>query len=204
MQRVSDFDNSNGYIILKCAKFHNFIAEDLIEIAEPYLVTICRNFTLDKDKLEEYLQEAKLAFLRAVDTFDETRGVKFLTYMVRVVRNELIKFVYLKDGDFLMHYPVKKQMIKVNQNDFEENLVYDIEEAYLTEECMKYLFEKLNKKEREFVRFYFGVNNKGKLSKKCLCAKMGLSEDRFNSLLVDVKRKMRKALILWYKGGKLV
>lgn len=89
--------------------------EILIEIAEPYLAKICMNFTSDKDKIEEYLQEAELAFLKSIKGYDRNKG-KFSTYMISAVRREVLKFIYQKNGDIRIDYIPKSKRKDVKRD----------------------------------------------------------------------------------------
>lgn len=109
MERISLqlFDLDKEQDILDQAKDNRGVMEILIEIAEPYLAKMVMNFSSDRDKIEEYLQEAELAFLKSVKGYDKNKG-KFTTYMITAVRHELFKFIYQKDGDMRIDYYVPK------------------------------------------------------------------------------------------------
>jgi len=101
------FDLDKEQDLLDQAKYNREVMEILIKIAEPYLAKICMNFSTDKDKIEDYMQEAELAFLKSVKGYDRNKG-KFTTYMITAVRNSLLTFIYQKDVDIVIPKSKKK------------------------------------------------------------------------------------------------
>ncbi len=52
----------------------------------------------DKNLYEELFSEAEISLIKAVDSFDINRGLKFSTFATIVIRNDLIRFLVNKDG----------------------------------------------------------------------------------------------------------
>ncbi|OIP12448.1 MAG: hypothetical protein COS15_03485 [Caldiserica bacterium CG02_land_8_20_14_3_00_36_38] len=52
----------------------------------------------DKNLYEELFSEAEISLIKAVDSFDINKGLKFSTFATIVIRNDLIRFLVNKNG----------------------------------------------------------------------------------------------------------
>lgn len=103
-----------------------------------------KNMSLDVDDL---ISIGKIGLIKALDSFDQNKGVKFSTFAFRCISNELL-MVYEK----LMKEMVKKRFYKCQDdqeyqfliNNLEDEQI-NIEEMYLKSEAYQELYETLNK-----------------------------------------------------------
>lgn len=103
-----------------------------------------KNMSLDVDDL---ISIGKIGLIKALDSFDQNKGVKFSTFAFRCISNEFL-MVYEK----LMKEMVKKRFYKCQDdqeyqfliNNLEDEQI-NIEEMYLKSEAYQELYETLNK-----------------------------------------------------------
>ncbi len=93
------------------------------QIVEKYLYiasVLAKKFTGRGVEYDDLFQVATLALIKGVDRFDETKGVKFSTFITPTVTGEIKN--YFRDRSRLVHLPRKVAELKVRVKDAEKEL----------------------------------------------------------------------------------
>ena len=69
-----------------------FAKEELINSFLRLVVYIARKYCSEKNELLDLIQEGNLGLIRAVETFDYTKGYRFRTYAIRVIKNAIFDY----------------------------------------------------------------------------------------------------------------
>jgi RNA polymerase sigma-B factor len=89
--------------------------DELIERFMRLAERVARRYTRPGEPIDDLLQVARLALVKAVDRFDPERGVAFSSYAVPTIAGELKRF--LRDTSWALHVPraLQEQAIRVEQ-----------------------------------------------------------------------------------------
>lgn len=102
--------------------------DELIKRHMPYIIRCAAKYRMSLPNLyEDLIQEGVLGLCRAMETFDESRGLKFLTYadywirgyMGRAARKEN-KYILVDDERFLES---KEFLRRIESEDLEEDMI---------------------------------------------------------------------------------
>lgn len=87
----------------------------LIESNLAFVISIAKQYRFSKLPLEDLINEGNIGMIRAVERFDETRGIKFLSYAVWWIRQAILQFIY--ENGHVVRLPINRIGInkKVNK-----------------------------------------------------------------------------------------
>jgi RNA polymerase sigma-B factor len=77
--------------------------EELVRRFLPLAQRLARRYRLGNEPLEDLVQVAALALVKAVDRYDRTRGCRFISYAMPTIVGELKK--YMRDSTWALHVP---------------------------------------------------------------------------------------------------
>lgn len=126
----------NNISLLKRVRLNNdiFAKEKLLKENSPLIKSVIKRY---KDKGIEYddlFQLGSLGFLKAINNFDETFGVKFSTYAVPMIAGEVKR--YLRDNGILKVSRSTK-MLNIKINKFIETYISEYEKSPCVDEISK-------------------------------------------------------------------
>lgn len=96
------------------------------EIAEKYLFIasmIAKKFVGRGVEYDDLFQVASLALLKGIDRFDETKGLKFSTFITPTITGEIKN--YFRDRSRLIHLPRRVAELRVSVKKAEEELALE-------------------------------------------------------------------------------
>jgi RNA polymerase sporulation-specific sigma factor len=137
---------------------------------------------IDRDNLEDLLQVGKEAFLRALKTFDETRGARFSTYLHTKVESAMRDEVrYKLNGGSKRVKPSTLEFVLFSERERQEDLIENPESIVLAREKSQMVREnikKLPKQHAKIIRLMYW-NGMNLLE---VASYLGMSEGRISQL----------------------
>ena len=147
--------------------------------------------TVEYDK-DELVSIGIIGLIKAVDTFDHTKGNKFITYLIKCINNEILMFLRkLKKDSRLQSL---EQSAYIDKDDCEIQLVnYVSDEIDFTEEliendylkeCYKLIKKYINelpKREQDIINLYY--SNSKKYTQHEIASIVGISQPHVNRIL---------------------
>ena len=116
--------------------------------------------------MDELVSIGLMGLIKAVDTFDINREVKFFTYALRCIDNEVLTFIR-KNKTHKEHVSLtspistnkdgNEMFLKDILMDSDEDFVFSIEEKELYDEVRR-VIENLPEREKQIIMLYFGFN----------------------------------------------
>jgi len=92
--------------ILK-AKFGDLQARDLLVISNlRFVVSVAKKFIVPGVTIEDLIQEGNIGLLKSIDRFDPSKGVKFLSYAVWWIKQNI--YHYLNENGRLIRLPLNR------------------------------------------------------------------------------------------------
>lgn len=156
-----------------------------------YLVTkqFCET---DYDK-EELISIGLIGLIKAVDTFDVNRGVKFVTYAAKCIINEIFSFIKedkryydsLKDnGCLIYHNLINEKSDPVLNN-----------ESYECYKAMMQIIEKMPERDKKVIMCYYGFMDIKPMTQKEIGEKFGLSQSNIFKIISRSLKEIKNELI---------
>lgn len=130
-----------------------------------------------------------MGLIKAVDTFDLSKGKEFSTYATRCVSNEILMFLRkLKKDDKLISF--EKIIYESEEDDITlgqmlsngEDLYLDYEKKYLYD-ALKKEVKKLPLRNKRIVILYYGLFNNPRYSQKQLASIFGITQSYVSRIL---------------------
>lgn len=171
----------------------------LIEHNLRLVVHIVKKYRNSAEEQEELISIGTFGLMKAVESFDYTKGAKFSTYASRCVENEiLMHFRALKKsaGDLYMNEPIEtdKDGNALTLLDLLEdgtNLEDSVELSIRSKQLYRFLGQCLDERELEIVTMRYGLFGKIPMTQKEVAAKLGISRSYISRLEKKALSKLR-------------
>lgn len=164
----------------------------------PYIVV--KKLKLEYD--DDYIEEGYVGLIKAVDTFDYKKNIKFVTYASVCIQNQ-IKVFLRKINKHKNICSINEIIIKNNNGDSTtiEDILYDEEYDILNDyfsketieenkEKINQIFLMLNIKELEAIKLYYGFYGNPKEQKE-IAKILGVSQSYVSRLIRNVPEKVK-------------
>ena len=150
--------------------------------------------------------------LRAIEKFDESKDVKFISYAVWWIRQAMLESIKRRNAiNFVEIEPntdndssMDKKLIEDDEddasfnNDFSnENDEKSMEVSENQRNIITSLIGTLSDRERDIVENYYGINDKKELTLTDIGKKYNLSSERVRQIKLNAIRKLRSKILLY-------
>jgi len=200
--------------LLRLSRNGNIAAKNkLLEANLKFVFDIAKHYTGRGLPISDLISEGNMGLLKAVDKFDESRDVKFISYAVwwikqsitdAIRRNKLISTVEIdpmQSNDAVMEKSVAdEEDEKIGgardtsfSNESEERR---IELNRLQSDTIEELLKVLSKREREIIESYYGLGMNEELTLLEIGKKFNLSSERVRQIKCSSLKKLRTRILL--------
>lgn len=164
----------------------------------PYIVI--RKLNLEYD--DDYIEEGYIGLIKAVDTFDCEKNIKFISYASICIQNQIKMFLRKINrhknicslDETIIEYD-NGETITIEDTLYDED--YDILNEYLlletnneTKKTIEQIFTMLNSKELKVIKLYYGFCGNPK-SQTEIALILGMSQSYVSRLIKDIEEKIR-------------
>lgn len=201
--------------LLRLCKRGNLKAKnELLEANLRFVFDIAKHYTGRGVPISDLISEGNMGLLKAIDKFDESKDVKFISYAVWWIRqfmSELIK--KKKSVNFVEIDPIENNDKVIDSKvvaDEDDDLNDSKDSTYTNEyeektkevsENQKTVISKimksLNERERCIIESYYGLNNGKELTLADIGKKYNLTSERVRQIKVSAIRKLRSKIMLY-------
>lgn len=200
--------------LLRLSRNGNIAAKNkLLEANLKFVFDIAKHYTGRGLPISDLISEGNMGLLKAIDKFDESRDVKFISYAVwwikqsitdAIRRNKLISTVEIdpmQSNDAVMEKSVAdEEDEKIGgardtsfSNESEERR---IELNRLQSDTIEELLKVLSKREREIIESYYGLGMNEELTLLEIGKKFNLSSERVRQIKCSSLKKLRTRILL--------
>lgn len=176
--------------------------EILIEHNLRLVAHIAKKYQSTEDELDDLISIGTIGLIKAVNSYDDTKGSRLGTYAARCIDNELLMMLRGKkkiSREVSIYEPigVDREGNEINLLDVIESEQTDVvEKMTLTEhlKVLKQLFDKLlSEREKEIISMRYGLFGEQEITQREIGKKLGISRSY-------VSRIEKKALLKLYEG----
>ena len=199
--------------LLRLCKKGNIKAQnEIIESNLKFVFDIARHYTGRGVPISDLISEGNMGLLRAIDKFDETKDVKFISYAVWWIRQYMLDSIRKKKLLNIVEIENSETNTSLESSisDDEDEIVGNNDKAFSNEieeykrelsqsqkEIIKKLLNCLNKREREIIESYYGINDKEELNLSEIGEKFGLTSERVRQIKLSAFKKLRTSMMMY-------
>jgi RNA polymerase primary sigma factor len=199
--------------LLKQCKRGNLKAKnELLEANLRFVFDIARHYTGRGVPISDLISEGNMGLLKAIEKFDDTKDVKFISYAVwwirqamtdAIKRKKSVTFVEIEpneSNDSVIDSKIIDEDDEISETkDTTYTNEYD-EKAKEVSENQKAMVSKiisiLSERERNIIESYYGINNKKELTLVDIGKKYNLTSERVRQIKLSAIRKLRSKIML--------
>ena len=198
-------------LLKKCKKGNLKAKNEILEANLRFVFDIAKHYTGRGVSISELISDGNMGLLRAIDKFDETKDVKFISYAVWWIRQamlesikkkKLVNFVEIEpniDNDSSMD----RKLIEDDEDDVPSNDRFVNEGDEKNKETIENqkniissLITVLSDRERDVIENYYGLGNKKELTLTEIGEKYNLSCERIRQIKRQSLKKLRTKMLL--------
>ena len=180
-------------LLKKCKKGNLKAKNEILESNLRFVFDIARHYTGRGVPISELISDGNMGLLRAIEKFDESKDVKFISYAVWWIRQAMLESIKKKNAiNFVEIEPntdndvsMDKKLIEDDEddtyfnNDFSnENDEKESEIKIGQKNIVIKLLNVLDERERDVIESYYGINDKKELTLTDIGKKYNLSSER--------------------------
>lgn len=185
---------------------------ELLEANLKFVFEIAKHYTGRGVSISDLISEGNMGLLRAVDKFDETQDIKFISYAVWWIRQAILASINKKKLINMVEIDSTESndnIIEKTISDDEDEIVYRNDKFYSNEaeehlvengqaqkEVVAKLLNVLNAREKEILENYYGLNNCKELTLAEIGEKFNLSSERVRQINKKSLKKLRTKILL--------
>lgn len=199
--------------LLKLARKGNLKAKnDLLEANLKFVFDIAKHYTGRGVPISDLISEGNEGLLKAVDKFDESQDVKFISYAVWWIKQSMLSLINKRKlintveidntqpNDYIIEKTIsddEDEIITKSDKLFSnENDESSLETARVQKEVVGKLLNVLNKREKEILENYYGLNDNKQLTLAEIGEKFNLSSERVRQINLKSMKKLRTKIML--------
>ena len=199
-------------LLKKCKKGNLKAKNEILEANLRFVFDIAKHYTGRGVPISELISDGNMGLLRAIDKFDESKNVKFISYAVWWIRQAMLESIKKKNAiNFVEIEPntdndsyIDKRLIEDDEDDTSFNKELSNENDEKSKEISENqrniitnIIGTLSDRERDIIENYYGLNNSKELTLSEIGKKYNLSSERVRQIKLVSLRKLRSKILLY-------
>ena len=187
--------------LLRCKEGDKEARDKLIEHNLRLVAHIVKKYNMADKETDDLISIGTIGLIKAIDTFDDEKGIRLATYASRCIDNELL--MMLRSGKRLskevyLYDPIgsDREGNEINLLDIIEEAEVDIVENIVLEEDIKKLYKNISKvltdREREIICLRYGLSNRKEVTQREIANKLGISRSYVSRIEKKALKKLRE------------
>ena len=200
------------HLLRLCRNGNTKAKNELLEANLKFVFDIAKHYTGRGLSISDLISEGNMGLLRAIDKFDESKDVKFISYAVWWIRQAMMEAIKKKklltmveidpnqSNDAIFERSVsddEDEVLGKNDTSFsDENEEHKKELSNNQKEVVENLLGSLNKREKEIIESYYGLGNNDEMTLYEIGKKYNISSERVRQIKLSSLKKLRTAMML--------
>ncbi len=184
-----------------CREGDKAARDKLIEHNLRLVAHIVKKYNMIDKETDDLISIGTIGLIKAIDTFDEGKGIRLATYASRCIDNELL--MMLRSGKRLskevyLYDPIgsDREGNEINLLDIIEEAETDIVDNIVLEDDIKKLYHIIGKvltdREREIICLRYGLSNHREVTQREIAGKLGISRSYVSRIEKKALKKLRE------------
>lgn len=184
----------------RCKEGDKEARDKLIEHNLRLVAHIVKKYNMVDKETDDLISIGTIGLIKAIDTFDDEKGIRLATYASRCIDNELL--MMLRSGKRLakevyLYDPIgsDREGNEINLLDIIEEAEVDIVENIMLEDDIKKLYHIIGKvltdREREIICLRYGLSNQKEVTQREIAGMLGISRSYVSRIEKKALRKLR-------------
>lgn len=185
----------------RCKEGDKNARDKLIEHNLRLVAHIVKKYNMVDKETDDLISIGTIGLIKAIDTFDDEKGIRLATYASRCIDNELL--MMLRSGKRLakevyLYDPIgsDREGNEINLLDIIEEAEIDIVENIVLEDDIKKLYHMIGKvltdREREIICLRYGLSNRKEVTQREIANKLGISRSYVSRIEKKALKKLRE------------
>ena len=185
----------------RCKEGDKEARDKLIEHNLRLVAHIVKKYNMVDKETDDLISIGTIGLIKAIDTFDDEKGIRLATYASRCIDNELL--MMLRSGKRLskevyLYDPIgsDREGNEINLLDIIEEAEFDIVENIVLEDDIKKLYHMIGKvltdREREIICLRYGLSNRKEVTQREIANKLGISRSYVSRIEKKALKKLRE------------
>ena len=190
-----------------CPERKFYLEKEIFQRNYPLAIFVARRYfnLFEPDGNDDAIQEANIAFLRAIRTFDPTKDASFSSYAVVVMRNHFGRFIQPTFSKMLRDATTSLDALSEAEVGTPERLQYlraiatdDVSFQGVDEkDFIRWVERELPAREWYILSAHYGLDGDEPKSLREIAKELGISHERVRQIEADALRKLR----ICFKSG---
>lgn len=201
-------------LLKKCKRGNLKAKNEVLEANLKFVFDVAKHYTGRGVPILELISEGNMGLLRAIDKFDDSKNVKFISYAVWWIRQamseaikkrKLINFVDICEES---EHDSKLEEAAYNDQEFDffettHNSLFSNEDEETNDEVLSHkkdvvnnVLSSLEERERDIIERYYGIGDKKELTLSEIGEMYGLSSERVRQIKKQGMKKLRTQILL--------
>jgi RNA polymerase sporulation-specific sigma factor len=173
---------------------------ELVEHNLRLVAHIIKKYYSNLNDQDDLISIGTIGLIKAVNTFDSSKGIRLSSYAARCIENEVLMFFRSSKKsaqDISMNEPIDTDkdgnaLTLMDVMATEDNILEDLDCKIKSEQLKRYIFEVLSPRERTIIELRYGLTGLNPLTQREVAKKLGISRSY-------VSRIEKKSLGALYK-----
>lgn len=174
----------------------------LIERNLRLVAHIVKKYNINDKEIDDLISIGTIGLIKAIDTFDLSKGIRLATYASRCIDNELL--MMLRSGkkqsrEIYLYEPIgaDKEGNEINLLDIMESVDEDIVERMELIENIKKLYqyveEALSEREKHIIKLRYGLEGGNEVTQREIADRLGISRSYVSRIEKKALKKLKEA-----------
>jgi RNA polymerase sporulation-specific sigma factor len=173
---------------------------ELVEHNLRLVAHIIKKYYSNLNDQDDLISIGTIGLIKAVNTFDSSKGIRLSSYAARCIENEVLMFFRSSKKsaqDISMNEPIDTDkdgnaLTLMDVMSTEDNILEDLDSKIKSEQLKRYIYEVLSPRERIIIELRYGLTGINPLTQREVAKKLGISRSY-------VSRIEKKSLSALYK-----
>ena len=166
---------------------------------------IVKKYYTATNEQDDLVSIGTIGLIKAVDTFDASKGIRLSSYAARCIENEILMFFRnckKSAQDVSMNEPIDTDkdgnaLVLMDVMATEDLIVDELDTKIQAEKMYKYIEEVLSERERTIVKLRYGLGGKIPLTQRAVAEKLNISRSYVSRIekkaLLTLKKRFNKS-----------
>ena len=187
--------------LIRCKAGDKEARDKLIEHNLRLVAHIVKKYNMTDKETDDLISIGTIGLIKAIDTFDDEKGIRLATYASRCIDNELLMMLRSNkrlNKEVYLYDPIRsdREGNEINLLDIIEETDTDIVENIVLEEDIKKLYSVIGKvltdREREIISLRYGLVNRKEVTQREIANKLGISRSYVSRIEKKALKKLRE------------